>query len=235
MSVIEINFNNQKWRLSLRDVADQSVMREIFKIREYRSAEEKIAGAVAPIMDIGAHAGFFTIYCRAINPKVKIFAVEPEKENLKLLERHLKENKIKNVTVVEGALAGQTGKRTLIKSSDSFAHKLREEKSRFPAAEENTEEVMAYGISDLFKKYEIKELSLLKMDIEGGEYEALKSWDEKTFKKIKAIIMEYHDGEEGSRLEIEEILREHGFGVQIFPSKFDKNLGFIFANNKRQK
>jgi hypothetical protein len=29
------------------------------------------------------------------------------------------------------------------------------------------------------------------------------------------------------------MLREHGFSVQVFPSRFDKKLGFIFALNKR--
>ena len=43
---------------------------------------------------------------------------------------------------------------------------------------------------------------------------------------------QYHRGREKSR-EIEEKLRTNGFTVQVFPSKFDKTMGFIFAHNKR--
>jgi hypothetical protein len=45
--------------------------------------------------------------------------------------------------------------------------------------------------------------------------------------------MEYHNYSGLNYKSIEIQLRENGFGVQIFPSKFDKKMGFIFAKNKR--
>ena len=47
------------------------------------------------------------------------------------------------------------------------------------------------------------------------------------------MILEYHKGNEYKVLA--EKLRENGFGVQVFPSHFDKTMGFIWANNKRIK
>ena len=83
----------EKLKIDLRDEADRSVFNEIFKFGEYRIAEEAIRGAAYPILDIGAHAGFFSLYCHAQNPKVKIFALEPEPENYKFLQKNLKAEK----------------------------------------------------------------------------------------------------------------------------------------------
>ncbi len=72
------------------------------------------------------------------------------------------------------------------------------------------------------------------MDIEGAEYEILESFLSTDWARIKNIILEYHEQNGRTRGEIEKLLRENGFGVQIFPSKFDKSMGFVWANNKRQ-
>jgi len=235
-----IKFNEKELNLNIRDEADQSVMREIFKLREYRIVEPIIAIAKSPILDIGAHVGFFSIYCRALNSDVKIFAVEPLKENLDALDEHFKLNNIKGVEIVETALAGVTEKRKLVVTEDRQNNYL---DSRFHGNDKGASTVIpvktgiqrvvqAYSFNDFCEKNHIEKVSLLKMDIEGGEYEVFDTMNDDDFSKISAIILEYHNGERNYK-EIEERLRENGFGVQIFPSKFDKKMGFIFANNKR--
>ena len=235
-----IKFNERELNLNIRDEADRSVMREIFKLREYRMVEPVIATAKSPILDIGAHAGFFSIYCRILNHDVNIFAVEPLKENVEALAGHLKINKIKGVKVVEGALAGVTKKRKLVVTEDNHNNYL---DSHFHGNDKvNSVVILAkagiqrviqtYSFHDFCEKNHIEKLSLLKMDIEGGEYEVFDAMYNEDFAKINTIILEYHNGERNYK-EIEEKLRENGFGVQIFPSKFDKKMGFLFANNKR--
>ncbi len=223
MQEIVVKFNEQELKLTIRDEADQSVMREIFKLREYKSAEEIIKSSADPILDIGAHVGFFSLYCRILNPEVLIYAVEPLKENLIILNKHLKVNKIEGVKVVESAMAYNTEKRKLVVTEDNHNNFLGEEGDR---------EVQAYGFRDFCLKNKITRVSLLKIDIEGGEYEILDSLEAGDFAKIFTMILEYHDGERNHK-ELEEKLRENGFGVQVFPSRFDKKMGYIFAMNKR--
>ena len=74
---------------------------------------------------------------------------------------------------------------------------------------------------------------VIKMDIEGGEYEVFKHSTLEELSKIKAIIMEYHTLPGKNYQAIEQKLRENGFGVQTHPSRFDKTMGFLFATNKR--
>ncbi len=116
----------------------------------------------------------------------------------------------------------------LISTDNHRHHLIRSEK-----AQPNSRKVKTISLSDLLVKFKIKKISLLKMDIEGEENNLLPDWDDRIFKKIGAIIMEYHNEHKDDYKKMEEILQQHGFGVQIFPSRFDKKLGFLFATNKR--
>lgn len=224
----EIKFNGQKIKFDERDEVDRSVAAEIFKIREYRIAEPAISQAKT-IVDVGAHIGLFSLYCHTLNSNVKIIALEPEPNNLKRLAEILKLNKIFKVKILPIALAGETGKAQLILASDSHNHHLGD----LEATGEGIE-VKTTNLSDLKKQFKIKQIDVLKMDIEGGEFTTVDNWQLADFASIKTLILEYHE-QFGQRENLENKLRENGFGVQIFPSKFDKNMGFIFANNKRIK
>jgi FkbM family methyltransferase len=216
--------------VNIRDEADESVSAEIFKLREYKMAEATISTTTLPILDVGAHAGFFSLYARALNSSVSIIALEPEPHNLQVLAENLKNNKASNITVVKGALAKAKGERELMRSRDSHNHKL-----KTSDAEKGSIIVQAYSLKDLSSKYFPQGIGLIKMDIEGGEYEVFSSLDDQDFADIKAVVMEYHDLPKHKHQEIEQTLREHGFGVQIFPSKFDKTMGFLWAVNKRNQ
>ena len=245
MQKIPLKFNGHNWQVNLRDEADQSVFNEIFKLKEYRAADEVIKNAKDAIVDVGAHAGFFSMYCRALNEKVKIFAVEPELKNIDTLQQHLDENKISGVKVIAGAIAGQTEERPLILSTDSHNHRLGEagfvsSGSMFAdhVDEEKPEKavnIQAFSLADFCKKNKIKKISLLKMDIEGGEYEVFDSMSAADFAMVNFIILEYHNNKDKGEdyKYLAEKIRSNGFGVQIFPSHFDKTMGFIWANNKR--
>ena len=222
-----IKFNGCDIKIVPRDEVDISVMREIFKLREYRAAESVISSAQANILDVGGHAGFFVLYCRALNKKVKIISVEPVKENLVALTKNLKLNKTKDVEIISGVLSGESGTRYLEKSSDSHNSRLA------PIGTDTSEPVVGLALRDLCEQYHIKQIDLIKMDVEGGEYEILESLSKEDFLLFKNLILEYHNYHGLEKSLLEQVLRENGFGVSVFPSKFDKNLGFIFASNKR--
>ena len=94
MQFLSLVFKDSKFSVYIRDDADESVMAEIFKHHEYRAVENIIKETAETIVDVGAHAGFFILYARVLNKKAPILAIEPEKENLSVLNRHIKENKI---------------------------------------------------------------------------------------------------------------------------------------------
>lgn len=227
MSLTTFTINNHPITLDLRDEADASVAAEIFKVREYRVAEKVITASTLPIVDVGAHAGFFSIYARTLNPSVPIIAIEPEPKNQTALLKNLQDNTVTGVTLIKGALTKERGKRELIRTSDSHNHFL-----KVNARQIGSITVEGYHLKSL-AKYWPQGIGLVKMDIEGGEYEIFANLRPDDFLSIRAIVMEYHDIPGHKHQEIEQILRENGFGVQTFPSKFDKTMGFFWATNKR--
>ncbi len=236
MEKLQFVFNNKKLSVILPDSAAKSVWSEIFKIREYKSAEMLITDAKESILDVGAHVGMFSMYCRVFNQNVPIFALEPEDNNYKILVENIKNNELKKIKTFQVALGEYSQKIELVISPDSINHKLSSLSIHQTKEEYNNEKhqsVQTHTLRDFIDKEKIKKISLLKMDIEGGEYEVFSACTTYEFRQINAIVMEYHNFADRHYQEIENQLRENGFGVQIFPSKFDKKMGFIFAKNKR--
>lgn len=227
----KIKFRGREINICIRDDADESVVAEIFDWREYKMAEDAISKTKDLILDVGAHIGVFSIYAKTINPLARIYAFEPEENNFEFLKKNLTLNKISDVKIFHMALAGFSGKRELLLGADNINHRLL---SKGPRGEK-TVFVKAMSLSDFLEEKKDDRIGLLKMDIEGGEYEILENLSAEDFEKIENIVLEYHEFDGRNRLEIENILRENGFGVQVFPSRFEKGLGFMFARNKRKQ
>lgn len=227
----QIRFLNKSFKIMLRPDADESVVAEIFDWREYRAAEEIIRESDRPLLDVGAHIGIFSLYASALNPALKIYALEPEDDNFALLQNNVAASGIKNIKVCKGALAGKSGGRNLILEPDSINHHL-------APTEEGGEDagrlkVQAYSVGEFFARNNISGIGLMKMDIEGGEYEVFEGMTSEDFAKVQNVILEYHNYNGRHYKELEKLLRQNGFSVQIFPSKFEKDMGFMLARNKR--
>ncbi|MCX6744799.1 MAG: FkbM family methyltransferase [Candidatus Parcubacteria bacterium] len=201
-------------------------------MREYRVAENIIKSANFPIIDAGAQAGFFVLYCRALNSKTKIYAIEPEPNNAKVLAKHLKSNRISDVKIMQQALAAETGQREFYISKDTHNHSL------ISLAEEDLADkkvIPAISLTDFLRKNNLNKISLLKMDIEGAEYEVLAGLKMEDWQKINNILLEYHDLAEHKHEDLAELIRQRGFSLEIFPSHFDKKLGYMLGRNKKLK
>jgi FkbM family methyltransferase len=228
MQTQQIKFNHHNFKVNLRGQADASVLAEIFQIREYRAAENIIKSASFPIIDAGAQAGFFTLYSRALNAKIRVYAIEPEPANALFLAKHLKINHIQDVKIIQQALAGKSGKLGFYVSKDSHNHSLIK-----PEQYENKISVQGISLSDFLLKNKLIRISLLKMDIEGAEYEVLENLVKEDWRKIANILLEYHDLAEKNHQQLAELIRQNGFSLEIFPSHYDKKLGYMLARNKK--
>jgi len=227
-----VNFRGKQWQIFGRIGADQSIIAEIFRYQEYRCAEKIIIEAKDFILDVGAHIGVFILYCKTLNPTVKILALEPESENFLILQKNLSTNGIKNVIPIPAALSAKTGTAKFLITPDSHNHRLLAEEQPVQPKNQITS-VKTISLTRLCQRHKIKKISLLKMDIEGGEYPVVESLKAADFGKIQNIILEYHNSREQNYRTIENQLRANGFSVSIFPSKFDPKLGFLLARNKR--
>lgn len=230
----KIRFRGRVFDVFLRPDADESVAAEIFNWQEYKSAEEIISSLHLPILDVGAHIGIFSLYAKAINPSADIYALEPEEDNFELLKKNISSNNLEGVRIFKAALAGRSGTRDLILENDSINHHLSCADGLREPAGLGFEKVAAISLEDFLENNRIDRIGLLKMDIEGGEYEVFRNLEEGVFSRIDNIVMEYHSCFGDSYREIEDAMRLTGFSVQTFPSGFEKGLGFLLARNKRK-
>ena len=228
----QISFNQKNIKFNLRDEVDISVFNEIFKFREYRQTEAIIKEAQGVVIDVGAHAGFFSLYAAALNQTVKIYALEPEANNFLALGQNIKLNpEFNKIKLFNTALSSKTGQGKLYLSSDSHNHSL------LKGMNEIEKEILvpATTLSDFCSSQNISKISLLKMDIEGGEHDIIEKFSEAEFALIDHLFLEVHETAIDFYQSLEKILRPAGFSVQVFPCQFAHNLKFILANNKRRK
>ena len=73
-----------------------------------------------------------------------------------------------------------------------------------------SEECPMITLSELMRLHEVKQIDLLKVDVEGDELEVLKGIDEMSFEKIRQIAIEVHDIE-GRLSKISHLLQASGF------------------------
>lgn len=178
------------------------VYQEIFKEKSHFIAPGFSGQDDEVILDIGANQGFYTLKLKEINPECKIIALEPNPNEYRILQENIRGNNIGNVFLEEkaitpfcgtmsleiipqiGAIGGTTVKipeRPWIK--DSFIKKV---------------EVQTITLDMLLEKYNIDKVDILKIDVEGLEYEILRNCT--MLNRIKKIVLEYHNTEIRSRL-----------------------------------
>src|SRR3989338_4223665 len=226
----EFVLNGRKGFVKMLSDADESVFNEIFIEKEYRILDEFIKNAKFPIFDIGAHKGMFSIYARCLNDVVPIYAFEPEENNIKCLKENLKMNRVKGVTVKGVAVAGSKGHRELFLSSDSHNHSI---VNRWLIdGEPKIRNVDCVCLDDVFEKYNLPCVSVVKMDCEGAEFEILGNLSSDILNKVDVFYIEYHkyfDSFDPALLK--KIFEKNKFKVSMKPSYFGKNMGFILAKH----
>lgn len=232
MKTIQHRHDNIQLTYYIRHTADQSIFNEIFVYQEYRAVYDIIKNATDSIVDVWAHVGYFTLLCRCLNAQVPIYALEPAPENSELYAQHIRDNNLKNINQIKTALFAISGSQHFSLDPDWVWNKLVEKNNS------TTISVPTITLQDMCTQYNIKKISLLKLDIEWGEYSVLTHLPNILRMQIEHIFLEYHTDTSKDNTNHEylsNLMREHGFSVEHFPSKFDKKLGFLLARNKRMK
>jgi FkbM family methyltransferase len=165
---------------------DQRTIHEIIIRDDYRLATVKSVRGT--IVDIGANIGFFSASAARQFPGTGIIACEPLPENISVLSETITRNHLEaDITIVKKALAGKAGPIEFYESTQSSG-----EGSLLMHAGSISRTVEALTLADLFREYRIERCGLLKMDVEGAEYQILYNTDSATLRLIDRIHLEYH-------------------------------------------
>lgn len=185
------------------------------------------------VIDLGANIGEFSlIAAKKVGPSGRIIAVEPLAETLISLKKNMDLNGFQNYSILECAVGNKLGKMSLYKKSESATMGLLDPVK----GEENmveTNQIDVKTIDSIITKEKIKKVGMLKIDVEGYEYEVLLGC-QNSFKqkKIEKIICEIHLDylrEKGiNKNKIYSYLQENGFSIKTI-DELDRRI-HIFAS-----
>jgi FkbM family methyltransferase len=145
------------------------------------------------VVDVGANVGVFSSYMLLNDCAKKIIAVECDKKALKDLQNNFKHNT--TVTILPKALSSSPEPITFYHSPENpvISSTLSPDRleSHMAGVKGNVEEIVeTVTISQLVKTY--GEIDLLKIDIEGAEYDIILSADPSIFNRVNNIFLECH-------------------------------------------
>jgi len=179
------------------------------------------------IVDVGANIGLFSLYCfneiKKLNPI--IYAIEASLENFKYLEKNIKINNAKNnIKICNLAIYSKDGLGKINKNGDYDSFFVSERITK----DDKFEDIELVRLETFCSRNNVKSIDLLKIDIEGGEYDVLQKSIEFIKNSTKSIFIEFHDmgGEKNSKKMINylkdnnfELIKQIKFNVFFFMNK----------------
>lgn len=220
-------WNGMKY-ITRNGTTDFAILNETTIFGEYLSAAFHKLNHNSLVLDLGAQAGDFSVYA-AYNKKCKVISFEPEPENLKLLNQNIQVNNLsEQISVVPKAVMADNSDRTFYasphgnKGVHSFFYK-----GPKPITVQCTTPL------EILQTLGGKRVDLLKIDIEGGEHDIIKSEFKPFFDQVEAIVMEYHCqphmSEQHSLEELKQNLSDLGFNSV---TQGTPELGLLTANRR---
>jgi FkbM family methyltransferase len=155
---------------------------------------------VKTILDIGANVGAATVYLAISYPQAHVYAFEPGRDPLSLLQKNVE--LLRNVSVFPFGLYSRNQTLSLFRGKNDSV-----ESSVCPTTrtDNESEQIRLVNASQFLSEHGIKSVDILKIDTEGCEISILHSLS-KYLPEVKVLHVEYHS--ERDRRLIDGILAE---------------------------
>ncbi len=219
----------RKWNLWFNkenEIGSLDTFLELFKDRAHQQLPGFPSKNDRIIIDLGGNEGYFTLAALEKAPKAKIIAVEANPVAFKILKKNMQANKLK-VKLVNSVVSEVKGRVNfeIVKGVTAIGG-LRVQGKRSWLAQEYVKKVKLNSttLEEICKRFKIKKIDLLKIDIEGGEFRVLKS-SKKLLKNIKKIVVEVHSPK--LRSQVKNLLRSNGFTIALEEKRSMGDIYFI--------
>ena len=181
----QVSLKNYKFPITLRSgTSDNNVFNQVIYREEY-NIKYKLDPKV--IVDCGANIGLATVFYANKYPDATIIAIEPEAANFQLLKENTKH--YKNVHCLQAGVWNKPTHLEIIDNNYGSWGFMIEERN-----ESTNNTIKATTIDEILKQFNLEEIDILKMDIEGSEREVFEKDTENWLPKVKVIVIELHDG-----------------------------------------
>ena len=139
---------------------DSGIAYEVFATNIYQGPRPPQPDAVKQVVDLGSNTGISVVYWAWRYPAARIDAFEPHPDHLAMLEDHLKLNRIGSRVAVHPVAVGTTAGTARLTDEQGSSR-----------IESSTTNGFSVPVVDFFETVGGKRIDLLKMDIEGAEYD----------------------------------------------------------------
>jgi FkbM family methyltransferase len=143
------------------------------------------------VLDIGANFGYYgLIAAQVVGSTGKVYALEPEPNNFRLLVNNIKLNGFSNIIPLQLALSNEEGKATLFLDKTNLgAHSIRH---RNVTADGGLVEIETARLDDFVQsRMETQRVDLITMDVQGAEGLVFDGADQTLRKNDLKILMEF--------------------------------------------
>ena len=176
-----------------------------------RIAIENILKEGDVFLDLGSHIGFLTlIAARCVGASGKVYAFEPTINTFKKLKKNILENNYENIVTIENMAVTDKCEKLYLRlfgassECNSIIYDIYDNK----IISDNMQLIDAVSVDYYAILKNINKIDLVKMDIEGCEYRAIRGMESTIFKnKSLKIIFEFNKGV---------ISKTGGDGMEIF-------------------
>ena len=138
------------------------------------------------ILDLGANIGIASIDFALRYPQASIIAIEPVAANFQLLQKNI--SRFPNIRALNVAVGKHDERAALRGAGQSFRTQPVSASSKAKRREETT----VRDLNALLKENEITQVDLIKIDVEGSEYDVLTSLDPSLLQRVQWIVGELH-------------------------------------------
>jgi FkbM family methyltransferase len=182
VTAYDFKINRKRLRVFLRTYqGDIDIFYEIFWRKIYELPQGKML-QYKVITDIGANIGMAALYFTIHYPLAKVICIEPDEENYAILQKNC--TPYPHIKTMQAAIAEKDGwvrmRKALLQYNNSVVPTINE-KNAIPAITMQT----------LFSVFEITDIDLVKIDIEGAE-EAIFAAGNTWLKNINHLVIEIH-------------------------------------------
>jgi FkbM family methyltransferase len=183
-----LNFLGTNFDFYVKSMADIGVINEIFIKGDYKYD----FGNLNNIVDVGSNIGASAVFFAINNPNSKIYCFEPDPNNFELLKLNTKKFpciKIYNkaISFEKGFIELNIGNSTSLSSSVYKRDIL-----------DKSVKIEALSLKDILEIEKIEKIDLLKMDIEGYEWDI---FSKNKVEKIDNFVVEFHEDLNGHSVE----------------------------------
>lgn len=214
----EVNILESKFYININPYLNGAVDVVIFNTGEWESQISKVikerleAGDV--FVDIGGNIGYYSLFAKTLqNKNGAVYIFEPIPRLCKQIKQSIIENDFSNITLIPYGLSDREGEANILIVDENVGASSVKRKGDDPAIIGS--ETIHLKVMDSFRD-EITRVDLIKIDVEGNEYEALLGGEVMINTHKPDIIMEftpmlYESDYEGKTLKFIEWLKSKDY------------------------